>query len=50
MAAQFQDEKLPQMHNADLELKVKNGNYNVRVNQLFDPDSFTPDDNDEVHF
>ena len=50
MAAQFQDEKLPQMHNADLELRVENGNYNVRVNQLFDPDSFTPDDNDEVHF
>ena len=50
MAAQFQDEKLPLKHNADLGLRIENGNYNVKINQLFNPDSLIPDDNDKVHF
>jgi hypothetical protein len=50
MAAQFQDEKLPLKHNADLGLRIENGIYNVKINQLFNPDSLTPDDNDKVHF
>jgi hypothetical protein len=50
MAAQFQDEKLPQKHNADLGLEIANGNYNIRINQLFNPDNLDLDDNDTVHF
>jgi hypothetical protein len=50
MAAQFEDVKLPQKHNADLGLKIENGNYNIAVNQLFNPDSFRLDDSDGLHF
>ncbi len=50
MAAQFQDEKLPLKHSADLGLRIENGNYNVRINQLFNPDNFDLDDSDRVHF
>jgi hypothetical protein len=50
MAAQFQDQKLPQKHNADLGLKIENGNYRVQINQMFNPDNFPQDDSDKVHF
>lgn len=50
MAAQFQNEKLPLRHNADLGLRIENGNYNVKINQLFNPDSLMPEDDDKVHF
>jgi len=50
MAAQFQDEKLPQKHNAHLELGIENGWYNVQINQLFDPDRYPEEDNVKVHF
>jgi hypothetical protein len=49
MAAQFQDEKLPLKHNADLELRIENGKYNVRINQLFNPESLTLDEA-KLHF
>ena len=50
MAAQFQNQKLPLKHNAELGLRVENGSYEVQINQLFNPDNFLQDDNDKVHF
>lgn len=50
MAAQFQDQKLPLKHNADLGLTIENGNYEVQINQLFNPDNSMHNDSDKVHF
>jgi hypothetical protein len=50
MAAQFRDEKLPLKHNANLGVRIENGNYSVKINQLFNPDSLKLGDNDKVHF
>lgn len=49
MAAQYEDEKLPQKHNADLVLLIENGIYNVTINQLFNPENLVAD-SDQLHF
>lgn len=49
MAAQYEDEKLPQKHNSDLGLLLENGNYNVTISQLFDPENLIHDA-DQLHF
>ena len=38
IAAQFQEEKIPQRHNAQLCIDLANGNYNFTVRQLFIPE------------
>ena len=50
MAAQFQDQRLPLKHNTDLKLRIENGNYEVQINQLFNPDILSQDDRDKLHF
>ena len=50
MAAQFQDQRLPLKHNTDLKLRIENGNYEVQINQLFNPDNLSQDDRDKLHF
>lgn len=42
MAAQFEDETLPGSAEADLTIEVPNGDYTVRLVQMYDPDE--PDD------
>lgn len=46
MAAQFEDEKIPSNENADLKIAVVNGNYEVIVRQLFNPDDLGEHDTD----
>ena len=38
MAAQFQEEKIPQKHNAELCINLDNGKYNFTIRQMFDPE------------
>ena len=40
MAAQFKDEVIPSKHNADLEIQIENGNYQLLIRQLFDPNDY----------
>ena len=39
MAAQFSDNQIPSDNNADLSIKLENGNYNFTVRQMFDPNN-----------
>jgi len=50
MAAMYEDEELPQPHNADLKVQIENGAYSVIVNQLFDPEKFIDDEGESLHF
>jgi hypothetical protein len=50
MAAQFQDEKLPLKHNEDLAFTLENGYYEIQINQLFNPENFTQNDSESIHF
>jgi hypothetical protein len=49
MAAQFEDEPLPSKHERHLRIELENGNYRIRLVQLYDPgrlnrpDHTTPD-------
>ncbi|MDC0230670.1 hypothetical protein OAK19_01770 [Aureispira] len=38
LAAQFEEEQLPEEHLADLYVKLQNAVYNVTIRQLFDPE------------
>lgn len=40
MAAQYEDELIPSNHNSDLEIQIENGNYEVIIRQLFDPNDY----------
>ena len=40
MAAQFQEEKIPQGGNAELCINLDNGKYNFTIRQLFDPNDY----------
>jgi hypothetical protein len=40
MSAQYEDEKIPAKHNADLFVKVDNGTYDFKIRQLFDPTDY----------
>lgn len=40
IAAQFEDEVLPSNHNSDLEIQIENGNYQLLIRQLFDPNDY----------
>jgi len=47
MAAQFEDEVLPPKHEEHLRVTLPNGNYRIRVVQLYDPRrSSKPDENE----
>jgi len=51
MAAQFQDVRLPQLHEQDQLVKLPDGTYLCRIVQMFDPDtesSAEPDDPDFI--
>jgi hypothetical protein len=50
MAAAYEDQKIPSVHNADLCIKLANGIYDFKIRQLFNPgDDDLPAD-DEVSF
>jgi len=40
MAAQFQEEKIPQTHNAELYINLDDGMYEFTIRQLFDPGDY----------
>jgi hypothetical protein len=50
MAAQFEDISLPLEHNTDLVIPLDNGTYTVTVRQMFDPDHYKPDPQDDAGF
>ena len=50
MAAQFEDEVLPSKQNADLQILLENGSYNVVIRQLFDPENYEFEDTQETSF
>ena len=50
MAAQYEDEKIPANHNADLYLQLDNGRHEFQVRQLFDPEDYEYDPKGKVNF
>ena len=50
MSAQFEDISLPLEHNTDLVIPLDNGSYNITVRQLFDPNHYEPDPQDDAGF
>ena len=50
IAAQFHEEKIPAKHNADLYVKLDNGNYELTIRQLFDPKDFQFEEEGKVNF
>jgi len=50
MAAQFEDEKIPSRHNADLLVGLANGRYTATVRQMVHPDRSFDMPSGEVHF
>lgn len=40
MVAQFERSKIPSTENADLEIPMQNGNYNISIRQMFDPKKY----------
>ena len=50
MAAQFDDEVIPSKHNSNLFLTLQNGNYNLTIRQIFDPDDYDQFESIDIHF
>jgi hypothetical protein len=50
MAAQFEDEVLPPKHEAHLRVTLPNGNYRIRVVQLYEPGRLSKPDENEPDF
>ena len=46
MAAQFSDEKIPAKHNAELFIELDNGEYEITVRQLSDPENYEDENRD----
>ena len=46
MAAQFSDEKIPAKHNAELFIELANGEYEITVRQLSDPENYEDENRD----
>jgi hypothetical protein len=50
MAAQFADDKIPAAHNAELIIKLQNGQYSFTIRQMFDPEDYDYDPDGKVNF
>lgn len=50
MAAQFETEKIPAVHNSDLCIKLDNGNYNFTIRQMFDPEDYEYEPKGKTNF
>jgi hypothetical protein len=50
MAAQFDDEVLPSRHEKHLRFELPNGDYRIRIVQLYDPDRLSKPDESELDF
>lgn len=48
--AQFEDEILPRRHNNDLFIKLDNGEYMLTIRQMFDPDDYDYETDENVGF
>ena len=49
-AAQFADIKIPNVHNADLVIKLENGKYKFTIRQMFDPGDYDFDPEGKINF
>ncbi|TFF35421.1 hypothetical protein [Mucilaginibacter psychrotolerans] len=47
LAAQFLDERIPARHHADLKIELENGWYKLTVRQMFDPDDYEQEFDEE---
>ena len=50
MAAQYQDEKIPAKHNADLSIDLDNGRHEFQIRQFFDPEDENYEPEGKVNF
>lgn len=50
MAAQYDDEKIPSNHNANLSIDLDNGSYEFQIRQLFDPEDYDYEPEGKVNF
>lgn len=50
MAAQFRDERIPSINNEELKVPLANGDYNITIRQMVDPDNVNADEFHAPHF